>query len=250
MDGSLGERDGVSTIATQWDRIMGGQPDPGLGLALVTGVAAAVAVLPWRIWRISRTVVTIAHEGGHALAAVLTGRRLKAVRLHSDTSGLTVSRGKPRGPGMVFTALAGYVAPSLLGLGSAVLLAGGRITLLLWLAILGLAAMLVMIRNVFGVLSVVLTGGLVFAVSWYADTDLQAAFAYLTAWFLLLGGVRPVFELHRKRRAGRAPASDADQLARLTGLSATLWVLLFGLVSVFALVVGAALLLPAVLSMV
>ena len=37
--------------------------------------------------------VTIAHEGGHAVAALLTGRRLRGIRLHSDTSGLTLSAG-------------------------------------------------------------------------------------------------------------------------------------------------------------
>ena len=63
-------------------------------------------------------MITIVHEAGHALVAVLVGRRLSGIRLHSDTSGLTLTKGKPYGPGMVLTALAGYVAPSLLGLGS------------------------------------------------------------------------------------------------------------------------------------
>jgi Peptidase M50B-like len=231
-------------MANEWDRILGGQPDPQLTLVLITGVVALAAVVPWRVWRISRNVVTIAHEGGHALVAVLTGRRLTGVRLHSDTSGLTVTRGKTRGPGMVFTAAAGYLAPSLLGLGCAALLAAGRITLLLWIAIVLLAAMLVMIRNVFGVVSVVLTGALIFAVSWYTATDVQAAFAYVVAWFLLFGGVRPVFELQHKRRRGRAPDSDADQLARMTGVSGLVWVLLFGLVTIASLIEGATLLLP------
>lgn len=61
-------------------------------------------------WRLARRVLTMVHEGGHALAAVLVGRRLEGILLHSDTSGLTVSRGKRTGPGMVLTALAGYRA--------------------------------------------------------------------------------------------------------------------------------------------
>src|SRR5439155_162713 len=79
--------------------------------------------------------ITIAHEGGHALVAVLAGRRLRGIRLHSDTSGLTLTRGRPTGPGMVLSLLAGYLTPSLLGVAGAVLLAAGRITLLLWLAL-------------------------------------------------------------------------------------------------------------------
>ena len=114
-------------------------------------------------WRIGRNAITIAHEGGHALAAVLTGRRLTGIRLHSDTSGLTLSAGRPRGPGMVFTLLAGYVAPSLVGLAGAWLLGGNRITMLLWVAVALLLAMLVMIRNVFGVVSIVVTTAVVLA---------------------------------------------------------------------------------------
>ena len=44
-----------------------------------------------------------------------TGRKLHGIRLHSDTSGLTLSAGRPTGPGMILTLLAGYVAPPLVG---------------------------------------------------------------------------------------------------------------------------------------
>ena len=106
---------------------------------------------------------------------------------------------------MILTLLAGYVAPSLVGLAGAWLLAGNRITLLLWVAVALLLAMLVLIRNVFGVLSLLVTGGVVLAVSWYASPQVQAAFAWTSVWFLLLGGVRPVVELQRLRSRGRMP---------------------------------------------
>ena len=109
-------------------------PTPTQWLVFVTAVVALTAVVPHRIWRLTRNAVTIAHEGGHGLVALLTGRRLDGIRLHSDTSGLTVSRGKPSGLGMILTAAAGYTAPPLLGLGGAWLLAAGHITLLLWAA--------------------------------------------------------------------------------------------------------------------
>ena len=231
-------------ISDLWGRVLGGQPTPQAELALIMGAVALLGVLPWRVWRVTRNVVTIAHEGGHALTAVLTGRRLTGIQLHSDTSGLTLTRGRPRGPGMILTAAAGYVTPSLLGLGVAALLGAGRITLMLWITIVLLAAMLIMIRNAFGVVSIVVTGGIVFAVSWYAPSDVQAGFGYLFAWFLLLGGVRPVYELQRKRWRGRAPDSDADQLAKITGVAGGLWVLLFAAVTIGALVIGSTLLVP------
>ncbi|MCW3838781.1 M50 family metallopeptidase [Micromonospora yasonensis] len=231
--------DGLTTI---WDKLMSAQPDPPPLLVLLTALVAVLVVATRLPWRIARNAVTIAHEGGHALTARLTGRKLRGIRLHSDTSGLTLSAGRPSGPGMIFTLLAGYVAPSLVGFAGAWLLAGNRITLLLWVAVALLLAMLIMIRNVFGVLSLLVTGGVVLAVSWYTSPQVQAAFAWTSVWFLLLGGVRPVVELQRLRSRGRMPESDADQLARLTPFPPLFWVGVFMLASLAALAAGALLL--------
>mgnify|MGYP001247024871 CR=1 FL=1 len=228
----------VTSLTELWDRVTGTQPDPERWLIIAAGLVALAAVTPWSVWRWSRTAITIAHEGGHALVALLSGRTLTGIRLHSDTSGLTVSRGKPTGFGMVLTTAAGYTAPSLLGLGGAALLSAGRITALLWGAIALLGGLLVMVRNAYGVLAVLVTGAAFFLVSWLTSPDVQAAFAYLVVWFLLLGGVRPVFELQRKRRRGAAPQSDADQLARLTHVPGAVWVLFFAAVSLVCLTGG------------
>jgi hypothetical protein len=228
----------TASLASLWDQVSGTQPDPDLWVVIATLVAALAVVVPHNFWRIFRNAITIAHEGGHGLVALLTGRRLTGIRLHSDTSGLTVSRGKPHGLGMILTAAAGYTAPPLLGLGGAALLAAGHITLLLWLATALLVAMLVMIRNAYGALTVVVTGGTFLLVSWLAGPQVQAAFAYAVVWFLLVGGVRPAFELQAKRMRGGAGDSDADQLSRLTHVPAGLWLFLFHAVSLCSLMGG------------
>ena len=238
----------VATLSDLWHRVWSTQPDPPRLLVVVTGVLALIAV-GWRpAWRLARNAVTIAHEGGHALVAVVCGRRLRGIRLHSDTSGLTLSSGKPYGPGMVFSLAAGYLTPSLLGLAGAGLLGLGRITLLLWVSLVLLLAVLVMIRNGYGMIAVLAVGALVFLVSWFASPAAQAAFAYAGVWFLLLGGVRPVGELQRLRARGHAPDSDADQLARLTRVPGLLWVGLFGLVNLAVLALGGYLLVKPLLS--
>lgn len=227
-----------ASLAPLWDEVAGTQPDPDLWVVVATLVAALAMVVPQAPWRIARNAITIAHEGGHGLVALLTGRTLTGIRLHSDTSGLTLSRGKPTGIGMILTAAAGYTAPPLLGLGGAALLGAGRITLLLWLATALLLAVLVVIRNAYGAVSVLVTGGTFVLVSWLAGPQVQAAFAYAVVWFLLLGGVRPAFELQAKRRHGGAGDSDADQLSRLTHVPAGLWLFLFHAVSVCSLLGG------------
>ncbi|CAM5465545.1 M50 family peptidase OS=Streptomyces alboniger OX=132473 GN=CP975_23745 PE=4 SV=1 [Streptomyces alboniger] len=229
----------TASPADLWDRVFGTQAAPEQWLVIATGVVALAVVVPHGVWRLARNAITIAHEGGHGLVALLTGRRLDGIRLHSDTSGLTVSRGRPSGLGMILTAAAGYTAPPLLGLGGAALLGAGHITALLWVATALLVAMLVMIRNAYGALTVVLTGGAFLLVSWLAGSEVQAAFAYAVVWFLLLGGVRPAFELQSKRRRGGAGDSDADQLSRLTHVPAGLWLFFFHAVSLCSLMGGA-----------
>lgn len=228
----------IHSVSDLWDTLLGAQPDPPGLLVLVTAVIALLVVAFRPLWRIARNAITIAHEGGHALVALLTGRKLRGIRLEFDTSGLTLSAGRPTGPGMMFTLLAGYIAPSLVGLAGAWLLGGNRITLLLWLAVVLLLLMLINIRNVFGAVSVIVTGAIVLGVSWYATPQVQAAFAYVGVWFLLIGGVRPVFELQKLRGRGRMPESDADQLAGVTHVPALFWVGVFLIVDVAALVVG------------
>lgn len=221
----------VTTVTDTITTVLAQRPTVLLAAAL-----ALVAVL-WSVsWRWARTVVTIAHEGGHALTAVLVGRGLTGIRLHPDTSGLTVSTGARRGPGLVFTFLGGYPAPSLLGLGGALLVSADRAPLMLWIALGLLAATLVGVRNLYGVVAVLGTGVLVGAVSGWGDARLQDGFAAALCWFLLFGGLRAVRELQRGRRhRHRSSGSDVDMLAELTFLPAGAWAALFWLVSGVAL---------------
>jgi len=214
-------------------------------LAWAPVLAALVLVATPRPWRLLRPVVTIAHEGGHVAVALLTGRRLAGMRVHADASGVTRSRGRSRGPGMVVTLLAGYVTPCLLGLVAAALVAADQHELILGCTIALLAALLVTVRNVFGGIAIVLTGGALLAVAVSASPPVQEAGASLLAWFLLFGGVRSVSDLRRGRRRGRARDSDADQLARLTHVPAVVWVLVFALVALGALMAATALLVDA-----
>ncbi len=224
--------------------MLGVQADPPGAVILATLVIAVALVLVRPSWRRTRHLVTIAHEGSHGFVAVLTGRRLSGIRLHSDTSGLTVSRGRARGPGMVATSLAGYTGPALLGLAAAALLGHGHAVAVLWSVLVLLALLLVQIRNLFGLWSVLVTGALVFAASWWLPGSAQSAFAYLLTWFLLTAAPRPVLELTAHRRRARVRDSDADQLARLTYVPAPFWVAAFLVVTSGALALGGWWLLP------
>jgi hypothetical protein len=201
-------------------------------------VVAVLLVAVPELWGRSRHLVTVAHEAAHGMAALVSGRRLSGIRLHADTSGLTLSRGRNSGPGMVATAAAGYVGPALIGLGAAYLLRIHHAVGLLWLVLVLLMLLLTLIRNWFGLLPVLVAAAAVFAVSWWGTAAVQSGCAYVGAWFLLLAAPRPVLELQAARRHGRARDSDADTLARLTHVPAIAWVGLFLLVTLGALALG------------
>jgi hypothetical protein len=228
----------VEVLGRLWDRVSATVPDLPMSALLATAAVAAVLVLSPVLWRTTRHVVTIAHEGAHGVVALAAGRRLSGIRLHSDTSGLTVSAGRPTGPGMVLTCAAGYTGPALFGLGAAALLASGHAIGLLWALLVLLALLLVQIRNWYGLWSVLATGAVVVAATAWLPPHGQAAFAAVGTWFLLLAAPRTVLELQRSRRRRTAPDSDADQLAALTHIPAVLWVGVFLLVDVGALGLG------------
>ncbi|MDQ6797460.1 MAG: M50 family metallopeptidase [Actinomycetota bacterium] len=225
--------------ASLWHTAVDRGPAPPPWVVALSLVVAAVVVGFPRAWRLSRNVITIAHEGGHAVVGLLAGRRLAGIRLHSDTSGVTVTSGRPRGVGMVATVAAGYVMPSLLGLGGAWLVASRHMGALLVGSLALLAAMLMALRNVFGVLSVAVCAAAILGTLWLGSATLQATLAWTMTWLLLLGGVRPVWELQRTRGSRSRSTSDADQLAALTHLPAVVWVAVFAGLTLASLFVGA-----------
>ena len=221
--------------------VVDGSPAPHR-IVVLTGLIALLVVTSKWAWRGISHLDTIAHESGHAFLAYLLGRWDIEVWLFSDTSGLTSSYGRPSRLVRFLVSAAGYTASSGLGLGAAVLLGAGHVTAMLLLMIIALAALFLIVRNKFGILTVVSTGTVVVFVLRSASAGAQSAFACFLAWFLLLSGPRSVLDLYRQRR-GWASSSDADAMAELTGIPGTVWVAVFGMFGLFCLFRGAQLLL-------
>lgn len=233
----------MDRLTQTWDRVTAVQPLPDPRAVLVAGAVALLLVVSSTTWPTVRLGVTVVHEAGHAVVAVLVGRRLQGIRLHRDTSGVTVSRGRPTGPGMVATLAAGYLAPAAVGVGAALVLASGRAVALLWLVLVLLVALLVWVRNGYGVLTLLVAGASVVLLTRYASPEAQVLVAYLVAWLLLLAAPRPVLELLTAGRR-RSRTSDPDQLARLTRVPAVGWCLVMLAANLAGLVVGVLTLAP------
>ncbi len=231
------------TLGTIWARILAEQAVLGPGQSLLLGLVASALVAAPFTWPLVRMLVTITHEGGHAFVALVTGRKLRGITLHRDTSGVTVSSGPANGPGMVATLAAGYPASGIAGLASAWVLGAGHAVGFLYVVLAILALMLIQIRNGYGLLVLLVVGGGVFAASWYGSDELLTWLAQLLCWLLLLAAPRPVLELYRARNR-RSRASDPAQLAALTRIPQLLWTTGFLIVTIGCLLAGAWLMLP------
>lgn len=221
----------TNAVQSAWQAVSTVDDPAPSWLVVGTAIVALVLVSVQPLWLKTRHVITQAHEGSHALVAALAGRKLSGIRLHSDTSGVMVSSGNPRGPGMIATTFAGYTGPAVLGFAAATLLTLNRPAAVLWSILAALAVLLLLIRNLYGFVSVIVAGALVGAAAYLGDPVVRYVAAYLITWVLLLGATRPVLELARTHRRGRGRGSDADQLRGLTRIPAAVWIVIFAVVT-------------------
>jgi hypothetical protein len=198
--------------------------------------------------------VTLVHEGGHVMMALLTGGTVYSMAIAPDASGLTLTA--PNGTlSGVLIANAGYLSATSYG------------TAVLWLAngradcrkILRFSALLVLGLVVFFTVFVkdwpaavwasglsislgmklftILAGGLIALSLWLVSTAKSPAFVDFVANFLGLecifnglGDIRTVLALS----VYSTSHSDAQNLAELTGIPSVAWALGWGAVSLWA----------------
>lgn len=215
---------------TQYQPAHEGAPLPRQAAVLI-GLLVLLAFGLEIIWRLAQHLGVIAHEGAHVVAGWGVGRRVQGIKLNGDGTGGTITVGPERGMGRIITSFAGYLGPSIFGLAAAILIAQDQIQVVLWLAVVFLAIMLLLVRNFFGGISVIVNGGLIFLVLRYGDAEVQTIAAYVLSWFMLFSGVRMVLKHN-------VNAGDADTLRRITRVPRFMWAALWLVITVLALWVG------------
>jgi hypothetical protein len=158
-------------------------------------LAIGAAFLRW-LWPVTRHVTTIVHEGAHATMSSVLGRKVGGITVSPRANGLT----KFAAGGSVGTAavwMAGYLGPSLFGIGAAEMIKAGYIVAVLWIGLAGLLAMMTMLRTSFGVVSVIAGFVLLFMVAGFASVGVQVVTAYAITWFLLVSSLKMI-RIHGK----------------------------------------------------
>lgn len=219
-------------------------PEPWAILLVATAVVIAVS-LP-AVWTKARQAATIVHEMGHAAVGYVFGRKIDGISLHTDTSGVTTSRGKPYGIGFLLSVLAGYPAPSLLGLGmiwaATTNWSGAALTLFAAL----MATALWLCQNIVGFLSCALAVAASGALWWWGTPTLVANSVLAVGIFMVIAGFRCCIDLWRAHQRGDGASSDAGQASTLTFvIPATGWIIFFFAVAVYSLFQSGVLLLAA-----
>lgn len=187
-----------------------------------------------------RAAVTVLHEAGHALVAFLAGRRLAGVRIHRDTSGETISVGKSRGIGVTATLLAGYPAPSLVGLSGLACLKADLIdgwSLVMLVVLLGT---MLLLRNLYGFVVMGAMFAAIFAGLHYLGAQQVAVAIAGVCAFLCVAGFRGALEL----LPIGGVHNDAAALAKAGSLPAVVWKTVFLVLTVACLFAAVWLMVP------
>jgi hypothetical protein len=204
-------------------------PLPGLEAAVIGLVAFAIVMLPPLL--LSEHFTVMPHEGAHTLVGTALGFGLEGVFITSKAKGETRFTDATMGLRWLLAANAGYLGPSLFGLGAAKLIETRHVIAVLWIAIFLLVLLLFLVRDAFGRVSVPVAIALIAVVMRYAHTGTEEIFTYLLTWLLLLSGVR----VAARHGAG---ASDAQKLGKATGVPAQLWAWLWLAGTLLAVVIG------------
>jgi hypothetical protein len=224
----------LAAVFSQIGEIQGRLPAPA---ALLLGILTFLVVNGRILGRIVTHAETVVHEGAHALVGLLTGHRVRGVRINTNGGGDTSLESR-RGAGDRLVAFVGYIGPSAAGLTTAWLISIGRSVAVLWLGLLLLAAMLLMVRNFFGGIVIVACGALLALIVRYAAAGAQTAIAYGVTWFLLLSAPKVALGIISRPK----DVQDARILAGMTFLWPSAWCFLWLLGTIAALVGGGALL--------
>ena len=200
-------------------------------------VAAALLSIPRVTWQWFGLFATLVHELGHAFAAILSGRVVHGIRIRRNHSGDAMSSG--RGAlGTVLSGIFGYPAPAIVGAALVWSVFNGFTSLALVVGGLVLVLTVLVIRNLFGVLVVVVSAAIAAALWFYASPEVQGYALLALGVALLVGAVRglaTVVGVHTSRR-GQLQTSDAYLLYKRTGVPSPVWLLIFAVLIAAALV--------------
>ncbi len=202
---------------------------------LIVLALAIVSLLLWRapfvglLFYPFRLFGVFVHEISHGLAAMITGGEFHRFAVHPNLSGVALAEGGIRW----IIVSAGYVGSAIFG-GLLVILAArgspARRVLLGWGVALGLLCLL-FVRNLFGIATgLLLSAGLIVAGRRLREEWADGLLLFLAVQ-MMLDALNSLLDLLLISAARPGVLTDAEIMARATGVPALFWALLWGVIA-------------------
>lgn len=181
-----------------------------------------------KVGKFFNIINTLIHEWGHALFALLLGGKVIKIQIFADTSGTTSTSSKSLFSNIIIS-LVGYPFAAATALGCLYLLSIGNAHLvILGLSILFLFMLLFWIRNVYGLIWVLLFLAINGYVLFYLkDTHITFAVALFYCLTILIESFYSALVIMILAFRNPAKAGDATNLQKFTHIPAQIWGILF-----------------------
>lgn len=208
----------------------------GWSYLAVLGVVLVCVFVPY-IRKVSEWFVTIIHEFGHALVALLLGGGINGIKLHADGSGVTVTK---QAQGLFYKLFrriilfAGYSFPLYIGIALMVTVVTKNINVGMGiLLVMGLLTF-IFLRNWFGLVIILIYFAVLFAF-WQFHTVLDGK--YLVLFMGMLFVIRGIYDIvivaKLVFRRDVIDESDFHLLANESWLPRQVWYIIFVLLQIF-----------------
>ena len=220
-----------------------------VGLWFLSGYLPLIGYLTYPL----RIFATFIHEGGHALATVLTGNAVQSLSVSPDGSGEVYSLGNGFFSGLLISS-AGYLSTTAFGAGLLAWMRYGRSSRVALLASAGFVTVMTvvfgMIAPVFNLFTTSTIGGLFFTI--FSGALLAVGLAaiakfppakwanFAVAFLAVQCLLNAVFDLINVFFISSMTAmhSDAANMAAATGIPGIVWVLVWMVVSIAMISIG------------
>lgn len=170
-----------------------------------------------------RTVNTLLHESGHAIAAVVTSGEVVKIDLNKDTSGIAQTKSKNKACAFV-TSFAGYPFAAAASSGLLILSMNGqhKVAAFILLSMI-LINLMLFVRNAFGIMWLLLFSGLIIVSVWYTSDmflKILMMFVSMIAFTETIAstGFITFLALTQPKKSG-----DMANIQKTTGIPAAFW---------------------------
>lgn len=206
------------------------QIEGGWTYLAVFGVVLVCVFVPY-IRKVSEWFVTIIHEFGHALTALLLGGGINGIKLHADGSGVTITK---QARGLFYKLFrriilfAGYSFPLYIGIALMVTVVTNNVSVgMVILLVMGLLTF-IFLRNWFGLVIILIYFAVLF-VFWQFHTVLDEKYLvlFMSMLFIIRGAYDIVMVAKLVFRREVTDESDFHLLANESWLPRQVWYVIF-----------------------